>query len=105
MKDSKHFTNTQSHKPTMSRVYCGHRDTTRLFTGTNLRYVRLTENVSSQTAVYVHFTTPVMEHSSESYWLDCTATLNLALTDKTSCRLQFSSKITYFSVAVGKKST
>jgi hypothetical protein len=30
---------------------------------------------------------------------------NLALTDKTSCRLQSSNKITYFNVVVEKKST
>lgn len=77
----------QTHKPTISSVYCGRRDTTILLTGTNLRYLAFTENVSSQTAVYVHFSTPITEQSSESYWLECIVTLNLALTDKTSCRL------------------
>jgi len=66
-KDSKYSTNTQSHKPTMSSVYCGRCNIPRLFTGTNVRYVTFTQNVSSQTAVYVHFSTPIMEQSSESY--------------------------------------
>ena len=32
-----------------------------------LRYITFIENVSSQTDVYVHFSTPIMEQSSESY--------------------------------------
>jgi len=58
------------------------------FTGINLRYITFTEkNVSSQTAVYVHFSTPITEQNSELYWPDCIANLNLALIDKISGRL------------------